>query len=563
MTGPLKDEPPTDPAAPLAAGERRHRPSLGFRVTGRIALIFLVFGVLQFVLISALARREFQAIERATLLDRTRQVFQAFDHEAAFLKSLAARTAQWGETYDFIQHPIRDYIDRTFGGNWANVNNVDLVLIVDSDGRRVWSSDGYPTFPAKAPEVLQAARFDRGDRAIFHPADGSRPIEWFVGLTGSREGIWIYCAHTISSYNGAKAPRGMLILGRMLSGEQLSAYMFGREGALSLEPTSALPPPSGLDDHTIVGQFSLYGRTRTAVRRERNALVSYTPLADSRDLPLAVLRLSIPRMDESVGTRMVWLMSGSLLIIVVLSLVTVLWVVRRTVIYPIEWLATFFTAEGEGREDILRATARRGDEIGVLAQRAEALFARIKEHNAMLERQANTDRLTGLANRRFFESHFQKEVRRLLRQRRVDGKDGCVAVAIVDVDHFKLFNDTNGHLAGDVCLRALADAIQSCIFRPGDLACRFGGEEFILVLPDTDEHGALVVSEAVRASVEWLAMPHPASPVSDVVTVSVGAAAAAVTEDFKAEALVELADRALYAAKEGGRNRVVGSSSLL
>ncbi|HWQ07496.1 MAG TPA: diguanylate cyclase [Holophaga sp.] len=538
------------------------RPSLGYRVTSRIALIFLLFGALQFFLAREMARRQFQAIEESNLLDRTRQAFMLLDHEASFLKSLAARTAQWGDTYAYVQSPNQAFIDRAFGGDWSRVNNIDFVAVVASDGRNVWSSEGYPTFPTPPPTIFQADRFERGDRAVFHPADGSRPIAWFIGLTGESGKVWVYCAHTITTYNGMKAPRGMLILGRLLRADRLSSAMFGREDALSLVPVSGIPAPSALDHHSIGGQFSVYGANRTSTRMERSVLVSYSPLQDSRGNPMAALRLAIPRMDERVGARLIWVMSGSLFLIVVISLGVVVRVVRRTVIAPIEWLASFFTEEGEGQEDILITIAKRGDEIGILAERADALFLRMKEQAAALERQANTDRLTGLANRHFFETHFRKEVRRILRLRRVDGRNSQIAVVMLDVDHFKLYNDTNGHMAGDGCLRAIADAIQSCIFRPGDMACRFGGEEFILVLPDTDEAGAMVVAEAARASVEWMALPHPASPVSSVVTVSAGVAGAVVTEAFQAEALIELADKALYAAKAAGRNRVLGGSSL-
>lgn len=181
---------------------------------------------------------------------------------------------------------------------------------------------------------------------------------------------------------------------------------------------------------------------------------------------------------------------------------------------------------------------------------------------AELENQANTDRLTGLANRRLLDTHVGKELRRMLRHARGGNKGNLLAVVVIDVDHFKRYNDTYGHTAGDVCLRAVAEAIQGCIARPGDLACRFGGEEFVLVLPETDEEGALVVAETVRSRVEQLARPHASSPVADVVTVSAGAAAVEVDNGLQIEQLIELGDKALYEAKQRGRNRVVGYASL-
>jgi len=191
------------------------------------------------------------------------------------------------------------------------------------------------------------------------------------------------------------------------------------------------------------------------------------------------------------------------------------------------------------------------------------LKQRVAAHlQAELESQANTDRLTGLANRRLFESRTHQELRRMLRQRHGKSHPDQLAVVMLDVDHFKLYNDAYGHMAGDACLRAIAEAVQSCTHRPGDLACRFGGEEFLLLLPDTDEAGALVVAESVRVVVEGAALPHAASPVAKVVTVSLGAAASEIVETFRIEALIEQADQALYAAKKGGRNRVVGHSVL-
>jgi diguanylate cyclase (GGDEF)-like protein len=137
-----------------------------------------------------------------------------------------------------------------------------------------------------------------------------------------------------------------------------------------------------------------------------------------------------------------------------------------------------------------------------------------------------------------------------------DGVHARVALVMADVDHFKRYNDTYGHMAGDQCLKAVADALHACAARPGDLACRFGGEEFVLLLPDTDRAGGVTVAEAARAAVVRAALPHRASPVAEVVTVSLGVADAEVTESLALEALLEAADQALYAAKNQGRNRV-------
>jgi diguanylate cyclase (GGDEF)-like protein len=168
-----------------------------------------------------------------------------------------------------------------------------------------------------------------------------------------------------------------------------------------------------------------------------------------------------------------------------------------------------------------------------------------------LAAQAATDPLTGLANRRRLEEVLGGEWGRCRR----DGRP--FAVLAIDIDHFKLFNDLCGHQAGDFCLVAVADAIRRTCGRPGDLACRWGGEEFLMVLPATDSTGAAKVAAAVREAVCDIRLPHPGSPLDGRVTVSIGVAAARPAAEGDATDVIAAADRALYAAKRGGRDRIV------
>ncbi len=168
--------------------------------------------------------------------------------------------------------------------------------------------------------------------------------------------------------------------------------------------------------------------------------------------------------------------------------------------------------------------------------------------NAELLRLSSTDTLTGLGNRRRFDT----EARRLWD----DGRGPGLGVALIDVDHFKSFNDAAGHEAGDTCLREVARAI-GCALRKQDCASRYGGEEFVVLLPCTGREEVAAVGERLRASVQALAMPHPGQGGTPV-TVSVGLAwrDAALRSGQWADLLRE-ADQALYAAKRAGRNRVL------
>ncbi len=197
--------------------------------------------------------------------------------------------------------------------------------------------------------------------------------------------------------------------------------------------------------------------------------------------------------------------------------------------------------------------------------RGPLVLARVRTHLRMkrmadaLRRAADTDGLTGIANRRRFDETLAREALRAQRG------GASLSLLMVDIDHFKAYNDHFGHPAGDRCLQAVAHAMRDCVRRPADLLARYGGEEFVLLLPDTDAEGAAEVARQLLRAVDLLARPHPASPVAAQISISVGACSAAAggsaaSSVLDAQALVDGADRALYAAKAAGRHRACSVS---
>jgi diguanylate cyclase (GGDEF)-like protein len=167
-----------------------------------------------------------------------------------------------------------------------------------------------------------------------------------------------------------------------------------------------------------------------------------------------------------------------------------------------------------------------------------------------LERAALADPLTRIANRRHFDSFLEKEWQRELRS------GTQLSLLMIDVDHFKLYNDTFGHAAGDACLQQLAGVLQQHASRPADLAARYGGEEFVVLFGATPPEAAAMLAASIRAAVEALHVANPRSPTSGWVTVSIGVASAIPTAHDAPATLLLAADRRLYAAKEAGRNRI-------
>jgi len=167
-----------------------------------------------------------------------------------------------------------------------------------------------------------------------------------------------------------------------------------------------------------------------------------------------------------------------------------------------------------------------------------------------LQRLSSLDGLTEIANRRKFDEHINKEWKRALRA------GHPLSVIMFDIDFFKDYNDTYGHQMGDECLKKIAGSLSSKLRRPGDLIARYGGEEFVVILPETEANDAVSVAESLRTTVEALGISHSSSSVSEVVTISLGGATLIPHLDSSPEQLIRASDRALYQAKNDGRNRI-------
>jgi two-component system, chemotaxis family, response regulator WspR len=195
-----------------------------------------------------------------------------------------------------------------------------------------------------------------------------------------------------------------------------------------------------------------------------------------------------------------------------------------------------------------------------LLQRDEAYRAlrvsqqQLLDTNLVLQRLMNSDGLTGLSNRRHFDEYLELEWRRATREQTQ------MSLMMIDVDYFKAYNDTFGHLEGDEALRQVAKAIRASCSRPSDLPARYGGEEFALVLPNTSPGGARLLAEKLRQTVAGMNIPHMAPREGSTLTVSIGLATVVPGVGSHSRQLIQSADQGLYAAKNNGRNQVaVGS----
>lgn len=223
------------------------------------------------------------------------------------------------------------------------------------------------------------------------------------------------------------------------------------------------------------------------------------------------------------------------------------------ILHPMDRLRAAIQRASHGDLSVRLGNMGLSSEMRSISADFDAMAVALGEARSQLEQLATVDPLLDIANRRKFDEVFEKEWRRARRARKP------LALMMIDLDRFKNFNDRYGHPAGDECLRRVVKAVDQALRRPGDLLARYGGEELVCVLPETDLDGAIVVSEAVRANVYEENIAHE-DGIDKRVTVSIGVAVAVPSSVLTEEDLVDAADRSLYAAKDAGRNQVESTS---
>jgi diguanylate cyclase (GGDEF)-like protein len=169
--------------------------------------------------------------------------------------------------------------------------------------------------------------------------------------------------------------------------------------------------------------------------------------------------------------------------------------------------------------------------------------------NAFIRAEVDYDALTGIHNRRFFDENMKRVISSLSRS------ESLLSLLMIDIDFFKRYNDTYGHLEGDKSLKIVAEALSKSITRSDDFVVRYGGEEFAIVLPNTDEHGACIIAEKLLANIIRCDIPHEENDAADCLTISIGATTGKVSHTHNSEDFVKKADEMLYKSKQNGRNQ--------
>jgi diguanylate cyclase (GGDEF)-like protein len=354
--------------------------------------------------------------------------------------------------------------------------------------------------------------------------------------------------------NDLSGRRGILAIlvdsaGTVLAAPVDLTRMVGRP--LTSVPTLAAAVTRAINSDQPTGLFSFQSADGT----ERSLSFSRIPGTESR----LILFVDEARAAADINRdiRNAYLQLG---LVCVLVLLGALFAAEQLIIRPIHKLVAVARRFGEGDWSVRAANSRLPAEFAPLARAFDAMAGHLSERereliasNDRLTVMASIDMLSGLANRRGFQSRLDFE---WMKAQQCNGE---MSLLMIDVDHFKLFNDTYGHPEGDACLSRIGETLAGLAAATGGFAARYGGEEFCLLLPNTDMSRAREIGEMVRAAVQNLLIPHSTSS-HQAVTVSVGVAGIRPNKALNSSELLEAADASLYVAKRSGRNAVAEHS---
>lgn len=524
--------------------------------TRMLVLIIAVVGVFELVTIvvnAGIIHDGFLKLERRLEAANNERVAQSVMNESAQLSRIARDWASWDDMYSFLNSRSPSFIQSNFSDATLVNIRINALYCFDAAGRIIWGRTLDPQESSRRVPPL----FDHGSVSEDHPVQqilrawrGGRG-DSVNGLMMSSQGPVLIAAHPVLRSDHSGVPRGVLLMARFVDAD--FAGRLREVTRLSFDIVDAAQIRAHPDDKALPLE---YAGTGSFYRPGGDSIYYYTPL---RNVQGRVIQYVVRRSDQEIakrGTQTILIAQIAVLASGVIMLGALLLALYRWILIPLTRLLTRIReikAEGifPGNLAVLR-----DDEIGQLTKEFNSMMNMIRNQTVLLEERssrltelARVDQLTGLVNRRSFDDSLRYEWQRLKRER------AHLTIIMLDVDYFKRYNDSYGHQKGDECLRRVAQAINTAMRRPADIAARYGGEEFAIILPATDLAGASCVARAIAHSIDSLAIPHQGSPLGRV-TVCMGVAGCIPDEKTDSSGLIAEADAALYTAKAKGRNTI-------
>lgn len=444
----------------------------------------------------------------------------------------------WDDTYTFIDDGNRAYIDSNLYPDTFLNFGFDVALFLNRDLEPVWGR----VFDFDSQEGIIDLTDTHLDNVLSRISPFTGEIDFDAGIDDQHQsGVVevddipvLFSLRPIVRSDGSGPHRGYVVFGQFLDEDLIADLSEQVVREFSVEP---IPEAHKEQDQSSYRIKALDSNTLSA-----SAIFSID------DRPSLRATTILPRNITGLGNDITFFGVGLFILFCLVLAAVLLVLFRWFVVKPITELRADISNISNAMDYSLRTTVRSNDEIGALSRDFNAMLAMIESQNTELQKLSEEDPLTGLSNRLAFEKKLDQAWDILLRTR------GPLTVLLVDIDYFKLYNDKYGHQAGDEALKRVARILEGSVQRKTDMAGRYGGEEFILVLPGTDCDDALRIATTIRETVMEEKIQHEASPHQQILTVSIGISSVIPGNDATVVDLIGAADRALYKVKEVGRN---------
>ncbi|MBH9551630.1 GGDEF domain-containing protein [Inhella gelatinilytica] len=517
---------------------------MGLRAQSLAGVLVFALGVggLGFWGLSGYLGRGFDRIEQQAMRKDFQRLIATLDDALAQKGRGAREWSHWTALRDYARNRNPQFAEDNLSPASLRASGLSWLAVLSPSGELIHAVRGEPSAGSTQTVAEVLSEQTPAGRALRQPAPPAGRCAWvFVPSLG--EEVQALCHLPIMDSSGQGEPAGSLITAERM--EAAAWRDMGTRAALDLQvyPLGAAPEAWAVLDEVAPGQdrrplWVLPGEPQHRMR---------TQLVDGAGAPAAWVELRWPRELRLQGIEVLRGAGGLLAGLAALLALGAYWLVDLRLVRRLRSLQRQI-ARARAEEDWTpRLRVRGEDEIQELAEEGNHLLRRIQQQVTALEAVAQTDALTGLANRRAFDPRLQAALALVARQ------GGAVSVVMVDADYFKRFNDTHGHAAGDAALKVLAQGLNEVARRGSDLAARLGGEEFALLLEGGNLGEARQQAQALQ---RWLAAQAcgPGQALAQALTVSMGVAQARPGES-PGEVMAR-ADAALYQAKALGRNRI-------
>jgi len=506
-----------------------------------IGLFFICFGLMSFIAILFLKsnlEQGFLSIEHKQAGEQLTQLTGNLNGEIDRLNQVVSDWGNWDDVYNYTLHPNKEFTDHQVAASSLKEIDIKLFLILDSQGKTIFSE----SVNLMNGEAESAAAFDNVlvniRKRIAHPIAG---LEKACGIDNSQVGPIFICWQPVRKSDLSGAHIGTLVLGRLLNSTLLTKIQTQSNIKFELTPLTIT------ETDTVYSPKNIIEPEKVEFGKNEPGILSAI-LPNLLGQPILKIRLQFPNDVSTRGDELTWKVVRVLLIVTVLTGLILLGsihviIIRRLRKMDKDLSSIWRNGRWAGR---LEAPPTK-DELNELSHAINRMLALIRKQMVMLESIALTDPLTQIANRRAFDERIVIEMS--LHKR----NQTPLSLLMVDVDHFKRYNDYYGHPAGDEILKTIGNLLSQIASRPSDLPARVGGEEFAVILPATDLDGACHVAEILTSKLAELKIMHADSPVADFVTLCIGVTSAG---DEDMPTFVQRADKAMYSAKQSGRNKI-------